>query len=112
MYISEAIDTIRNSIVEHRIASGADLWSTILKQIEKRGSFDGDYVDNIICFIRSFLSQLDDGTVISLWRTTETGMADSDEDESLFPETVRMTLEMELLEAITNVAREESGRST
>jgi hypothetical protein len=39
---------------------------------------------------------------------TETGMINEIEDECLFPDSVRMDLEMELLQEITNLAWEEA----
>jgi hypothetical protein len=72
------------------------------------GRLGWQYADVILEVIRSVLSQVNDKTVISLWRQTETGMGDETEDECLFPKCVRMDLEMELLQEITNLAWEEA----
>src|SRR5437867_4086294 len=101
MYLSEAVDVIREKLVEHRLPKKRDLWSTILKQIAKQDAFDGGYADTILEIIRAFVRQLDDGTVISFWRETETGMMDDTKDDCLYPDCVRMDLEMELLKAVT-----------
>lgn len=108
MELTEAADAIREKLIEHRISRTANLWLTILKQIRKQDAFDGQYADTILDIIRSFLSQLDDETSIALWRTTEAGFADDTEDDCLFPDCIRMDLEMELLEAVTDLAWNEA----
>ena len=112
MELTEAADAIREKLIEHRISRTANLWSTILKQIRKQDAFDGQYADTILEIIRSFLSQLDDETSIALWRTTEAGFADDTEDDCLFPDSIRMDLEMELLKAVTDLAWNEAKEST
>ena len=108
MDLTEAADAIREKLIEHRISRRNNLWSTILKQIKKQDSFDGHYADTILEIIRSFLSRLDDKTAIGLWRTTETGFADDTEDDYLFPDSIRIDLEMELLKAVTDLAWNEA----
>jgi hypothetical protein len=108
MGLYEAIDAIRQRLVSHRLAGTTDLWSTILKQIKERDSFDGEHADTILEIIRSFLLGLDDESAIQLWRATETGMADDTEDECLFPDGIRMDLEMELLKEIIDSAWSEA----
>lgn len=103
MGLTEATDAVREMLVEHRISRTANLWSTILKQIRKQDSFDGHRADTILEIIRSFLSRLDDQTAIGLWRTTEAGFADDTEDDCLFPDCIRIDLEMELLKAVTDL---------
>jgi hypothetical protein len=95
MDLTDAADLVREKLTEHRISPRTNLWLTILKQIKKKNSFDGDYVETILEIIRSFLSQLDDQTTIDLWRTTETGLLDDSEDDCLFPDSVRMNLEFD-----------------
>jgi len=112
MGLTEAADAIREKLIEHRMSRTTNLWSTILKQIRKQDSFDGQYVDTILEIIRSFLSQLDDETSIALWRTTEAGFADDTEDDCLFPDSIRMDLEMELLKTVTDLAWNEAKEST
>jgi hypothetical protein len=104
MYLSEAIDDIRDTLVQHRLSGRKTLWATILKQITKQDSFDGRYADTILEAIRAVLKPLDDRTIISLWRETETGMCDDTEDECLFPDCCRMDLEMEILHQTTEMA--------
>jgi hypothetical protein len=108
MYIPEVVDVIRDKLVKHRLPGRKVLWSTILKQIAKQDSFDGQYADTILEAIRSFLKPLDDKTIISLWRQTETGMGDDTDDMCLFAACCRMDLEMELLQEVTNLAWEEA----
>ena len=98
-------------MVKHRLAPRKFLWPTILKQIAKKDCFDGQYADIILEAIRVFLKPLDDKTIISLWRETETGMGDETDDECLFPSCCRMDLEMELLQEITSLAWEEATGS-
>ena len=104
MYLSEAVDDIRDTLVQHRLSGRKTLWATILKQIAKQDSFDGQYADTILEAIRAFLKPLDDKTIISLWRETETGMCDDVEDECLFPDCCQMDLEMEILHQTTEMA--------
>ena len=112
MHLSEAIHEIREMLTEHPISRTADLWSTILKQISEQDAFDGRHADTILDLIRSYLGQLGDQTSIALWRTTEAGFADDTEDECLFPDSIRMDLEMELLKGVTDLAWDEAkGRS-
>jgi hypothetical protein len=108
MQLSDAIDAIREKLMEHRISRTADLWSTILKQIVEQDSFDGRPADTILVLIRSYLDQLGDQTSIALWRTTEAGFADDTEDDCLFPGSIRMEPEMELLKGVTDLAWDEA----
>jgi hypothetical protein len=112
MHLTEAVDAVREKLVRHRLPGRTTLWATILKQIAEQDAFDGHYADTILETIRSFLTQLDDGTMISLWRETETGMGDETEDECPYPDSLRMDLEMELLQEITNLAWKEAREST
>jgi hypothetical protein len=112
MHLSEAIHEIREKLLEHRISRTADLWSTILKQIAEQDSFDGRHADTILDLIRLYLGQLGDQTAIALWRTTEVGFADDTEDDCLFPDSVRMEMEMELLKGVTDLAWDEAKEST
>ncbi len=105
---TEATEAIREKLMEQRISRTANLWSTILKQIRKQYSFDGNYADTILEIIRAFLSRLDDQTAIGLWRTTEAGFADASEDANLFLDSIRIDLEMELLKAVTELAWSEA----
>ena len=104
MHLTEAVDTVREKLFRHRLPGRTTLWSTILKQIAKQDCFDGQYADTILEVIRAFLKPLDDKTIISLWRETETGMCDDTEDECLFPDCCRMDLEMEILHQTTELA--------
>lgn len=104
MYLTEAVDEIRDTLVTHRLSGRKTLWATILKQIAKQDSFDGHYADTILNAIRAFLKPLDDKTILSLWRETETRMCDNTEDECLFPDCCRMDLEMEILQQTTELA--------
>jgi hypothetical protein len=108
MYLAEAVDAIREKLAQHRLSGRKTLWATILKQIAKQDTFDGHLADTILEVIRSFLKPLDDETIISLWRETETGMCDDTDDDCLFPDCCRMDLDMELLQEITNLAWEEA----
>jgi hypothetical protein len=111
MELTEAVYAIREKLVEHRISRTADLWATILKQIAEQDSFDGRHADTILEIIRSFLSRLDDQTAIRLWRTTEVGIAEETEDDCLFPDCIRIDLEMELSKAVTDLAWNEANQS-
>ena len=108
MHLSEAIHAIREMLMEHRFSGAGDLWSTILNQIAEQDSFDGRHADTILDLIRSYLGQLGDRTAIALWRTTEAGFADETEDDCLFPDSIRMDLEMELLKGVTDLAWDEA----
>jgi hypothetical protein len=110
--LTDAVEAIREKLIEHRISRSANLWSTVLKQIRKQDSFDGQYADTILEIIRSFLNQLDDQMAIALWRSTETGLADDTEDDYLFPDSIRIDLEMELLKAVTDLAWNEAKGTT
>jgi hypothetical protein len=112
MHLTEAVDAIREKLIERRISRTANLWSKILKQVRKDDSFDGKYADTIMEIIRSYLSQLDDGTSVALWRTTESGLADDCDDDCLFPESIRIDLEMELLKEVTDLAWNEAKEIT
>ena len=93
MYLTEAVDEIREKLVQHRLSGRKTLWATILKQIAKQDAFDGHHADTILEAIRAFLKPLDDKTIISLWRETETGMGDETDDECLFADCCRMDLD-------------------
>ncbi len=104
MYLTEVVDEIRDKLTQHRLSGRKLLWATAIKQIAKQDSFDGHYADIILEAIRALLKPLDDKTILSLWRETETGMCDDAEDESLFADCCRMDLEMELLQQTTDLA--------
>jgi hypothetical protein len=108
MYLAEAVDAIRENLVRHRLTGRKTLWATILKQIAKQDVFDGHYADIILEAIRALLKPLDDKTIISLWRETETGMGDDTDDDCLFSACCRMDLEMELLQEISDLAWDEA----
>ena len=108
MHLTEAVEAIREKLVRHRLSGRTTLWATILKEIAKQDAFDGQYADMMLKVMRSFLSLLDDGTIISLWKQTATGTGDETEDECRDPDAVRMDLEMELLQEITDLAWEEA----
>jgi hypothetical protein len=76
VYLTEVVAEIRAKLVQHRLSGRKTLWATILKQIAKQDAFDGQYTNTILEVIRAFLKPLDDKMLISLWRQTETGMAD------------------------------------
>jgi hypothetical protein len=109
MHLLEVLDAIRGKAMQMELSEGADLWSAILKQIRRTKYFDQRYADAIEELIGSIVKGLDDATVIAMWRETETGMADNAEDEDLFPGSVRMDLEMELLDEIGKLAYEEAN---
>jgi hypothetical protein len=43
MYLTEAVDGIREKLVQYRLGPRKFLWPTILKQIAKQNCFDGAY---------------------------------------------------------------------
>jgi len=110
-FLSDAVDVIRERVAALRLSKKADVWSTILRQIRKKQCFDHRYAEAIIKCIGSLLDKLDDETVIAMWRETETGMAENAEDAQPVPDFIRMSLEMELLEAVTESAYDEAKAS-
>ena len=110
--LTAAIELIRQDAIAHPVvAKKGDLWSAMLSQIKTRDSIDGKHADAFQEIIATFLSQLDDDTVIALWAETETGQAAHDDLESLVADYVRMALEMELLDEVTKLAWEEADAS-
>jgi hypothetical protein len=108
VYLTEVVAEIREKLAQHRLPGRKPLWATILKQIARQGAFDGACADTVLEVIRSVLRPLDAATVISLWRETEVGMCDETEDDRLFPDDLRMDVEMELLQQVTDLAWEEA----
>jgi hypothetical protein len=104
MFLSDAVDEIREKLVKHRLAPRKYLWQTILKEIAKTSSFNGAYAQIIERMIEEFLKPLDDATIISLWSETEVGMSKEHEDNLYIIAGLRMDLEVELLEKVTDVA--------
>jgi hypothetical protein len=104
MYLSEAVDQIREKLVKHRLAPRRFLWRTILQQVKKRGGFDGHLENPIMEAIRSLLRPLDDATIISLWRETEIGMGREGEADRYFPDDLRYDVEMEILQQLMDIA--------
>jgi hypothetical protein len=104
MYLSEAVDEIREKLVKHRLAPRKFLWRAILKQIAKQDCFDGVYIDTIQEMIRALLRTLDDATIVSLWRETEVGVSNDNEADRYFTDDLRSDVEMEILQQITDVA--------
>jgi hypothetical protein len=112
MYLSEAVDALRERLVRHRLPGGKDLWSTVLRQIARQDSFDGRPADAILEVIKSFLNSPDVETLIALGKQTETGIVDETEEDCLDLDSVRMGLQMELLSEMTNLAWEEAKDRT
>jgi hypothetical protein len=104
MYLSEAVDEIREKLVKHRLAPRKSLWRTILKQIAKQDCFDGAYADTIQEMIQVMLRPLDDATIISLWRETEVGMSNENDADRYFTDDLRYDVAMEMLQQITDMA--------
>ena len=111
MFLTEAVDEIREKLVQHRLAPRKFLWQTLLKQIKKQDSFDGHLEDPIIETIRSLLRPLDDATINSLWQETEIGMSNESKADHYLADDLRVDVEMELLQQITDLAwYEATGR--
>ena len=89
MYLSEAVDEIREKLVKHRLAPRKFLWRTILQQIKKQGGFDGHLENPIMEAIRSFVRPLDDESIKSLWRETEIGMCNENDADRWFTDDLR-----------------------
>jgi len=104
MNLIQALDAIREEARRIQLSIGADLWSAIIRQLREENCFNQRYADAIEEIIGSIVSRLDDATVTAMWRETETGIADNAEDEDLFPDSVRMDLEVELLDEVVNLA--------
>jgi hypothetical protein len=104
MYLSQAVDEIRDKLVQHRLAPKTFLWSTIRKQIAKQDAFDEAYVDVILEAIRTFLRPLDDVTILALWRETDVGLVDESRGVHFSPADLRLDVEMDLLEQLTDLA--------
>jgi len=111
MYLTQAIDELREKLIQYRLSGRKPFWASILKQLAKQDSLDGNHAETILEAIRAFLKPLDDKTIISLWRQTDTGMSDDSDDGSLFPDSCRMDPEMELLQELANLALEEAKAS-
>lgn len=104
MYLSEAVDEIRERLAKHRLAPRRFLWPTILRQIKKQDCFDGLLVTPIEEAVRALLRPLDDATLISLWRETEIGMCKEDEADRYFTDDLRYDVEMEILQQLMDMA--------
>ena len=108
MHLFAAIDVIREQAIGIQLSDETDLWSTILKQIGKNRCFDHGLAVAIEEIIHPLVEGQDDETAIAMWRETETGMADDADDEALVSDSVRMDLEMELLQEVTELAYREA----
>jgi hypothetical protein len=75
VYLTEAVDAIRENLVQHRLAGRKTLWATILKQIARQDAFDGHYADSILEAIRALLKPLNDKAIISLWESKKQAKA-------------------------------------
>ena len=104
VYLTEAVDEIRVKLVKHRLAPRKFLWRTVLQQIKKQGGFDGHLENPIMETIRSFLRPLDDETIKSLWRETETGMCNENDADRWFTDDLRYDVEMEILQQLMDMA--------
>ncbi len=104
MYLSQAVDEIREMLVKHRLAPRKFLWRTILQQIKKQNCFDGHLENPIMEAIRSLLRPVDDATIKSLWRESEIGMCREDEADRNFLDDLRSDVEMEILQQLLDMA--------
>jgi hypothetical protein len=104
MYLTEAVDEIREKLAQHRLAPRKFLWPTVLKQIATQNCFDGAYADTIQKMIQALLRPLDDATIISLWRETEVGMGNERDADRWFTDDLRYDVEMEIMQQIADLA--------
>ena len=71
MFLAEALDRVRESLVKRRVSAGESLWLVIVKQISDCDCFDGQHGEAVEEVVQSFVCRLNDGTTILLWRETE-----------------------------------------
>ena len=102
-----AIDAVRDGAVRRTLPDGGRLWSTIVKQIGDNGYFDGKLADMLEEIIGSLLKNLHDAQIIELWRDSEMGMTHDGDAEDFLADSLRMDLEMELLDETVKLAYEE-----
>ncbi len=104
MSLDAAVDMIRDQLCARMASEQGNFWSMILRQIAKTNGIDGTCDTAITEAIGTLLRQLPDAATISMWRQTEAGMMEESEDDCLFPDCLRMDLEMELLQQVTELA--------
>ena len=99
-----AADEIREAATTYRLPGPRKkfLWATILSQVAKRDTCDGNLADLLLEIIREYVKELSDEAIISMWLQTETGCGDNPGDE--LPESIRPALEMEFLAEVTRTA--------
>ena len=108
MYLSQAVDDIRERSLQKRISKRSCLWAAIVKQLARSDGFDGEYADIVTEIVRAFLNRLDNATIIELWKQTDTGMRNASEDETLQADCLLMELETDLFQEVIDVACREA----
>ena len=108
--LDEVLDLIREQLTGLQLPDGKSVWATILAQILRQNSFEGQHAETILELIRRYLKLLDDQAIFALYRQTETGMTDTAHDDQLFADSCRVDLEVELLREVTNLAWAEARK--
>jgi len=103
-----AVEDIREAAMKHQLPGPEKklLWATIVSQFAESPSCDGALVDLLEKIIQDYVEKLADEDVIAIWLETEAG--GGDDPETLYADSVRMDLEVELLEEVTRVACDEA----
>lgn len=103
-----AIEEIREAAMEYRLPGPGKklLWATILSQVAKSDCCDGSLANLLLDIIREYLKKPTEQELIAMWLQTENG--GGDDPETLFVDSVRIDLEMELLDEVTKVAWDEA----
>lgn len=77
------------------------VWSSIIMQIKKSGSFSNDNLLVIENRIVGFIDRITDEDKIRLYNETETGIIDPIDNETAIISQIEMDLQMELLDEVT-----------
>ncbi len=80
------------------------LWELMACQFSKNGACDQFLVDMAEDVIRKYLERIKKKDIFEMWRETEVGLGSEDEIDTLYVDSLRMDVEVELLVRITNAA--------
>jgi hypothetical protein len=107
---SNAVDQVIDRARQRKLPGDHhSVWDSILSQFGRDGLCDARLVDIIEEEIRAYLASLKGPSLRRIWSWAAEGMAESTDCAGVPTEQIRMFLEIDFLDCITELARDEVG---
>jgi hypothetical protein len=107
---ANAVDQVIDRVRQRKLPGDRhSVWDSILSQFGRNGLCDARLVDIIEEEIRAYLGSLKGPSLRRLWSWAAEGMAESTDCAGVPTEQMRMFLEIDFLDCISELARDEVG---